>query len=74
MGRYPDTTLADAEEKVRATHKSIAKGVDPSTERQDEKAQRQPTKQTLFSDGLKSGGRIGMKTKVYVVLSTLNVY
>ena len=38
MGRYPDTSLAKAEEKVREAHKLLADGVNPSLHRKAEKS------------------------------------
>ena len=48
MGRYPDISLADAEEKVRESHKSIAKGIDPSDNRKEIKAENQANKTNTF--------------------------
>ena len=36
MGRYPDVSLADAEEKVRAAHKSITQSINPSELRKED--------------------------------------
>lgn len=48
MGRYPDISLVDAEGKVRAAHKLIAEGDDPSEKRQSEKAERTANKTNTF--------------------------
>jgi len=48
MGRYPDVTLAHAEERVRAAHQSIAEGINPSEKRQTEKAERTANKTNTF--------------------------
>ena len=40
MGRYPDVSLADAEEKVRAAHKSITQSINPSEQRKEGKAEK----------------------------------
>jgi len=48
MGRYPDVSLVDAEERVREAHKSIAQGTDPSEKRRDEKAKRVANKANTF--------------------------
>lgn len=48
MGRYPDVSLAEAEEKVRSAHKSIAQGIDPSEKRKGDKAEKQANKTNTF--------------------------
>jgi integrase len=48
MGRYPDVSLADAEERVREAHKSIAQGADPSEKRKDVKAAKAANKTNTF--------------------------
>ncbi len=48
MGRHPDVSLADAEQKVREAHKSIADGVDPSDKRKDTKAEKEANKANTF--------------------------
>ncbi|MDE0926626.1 MAG: tyrosine-type recombinase/integrase [Methylophilaceae bacterium] len=48
MGRYPDVSLAGAEEKVRDAHKSIAEGIDPSDKRKDIKAEKEANTKNTF--------------------------
>jgi integrase len=48
MGRYPDVSLAGAEEKVRGAHKSIAEGVNPSDKRKDTKAEKEANTKNTF--------------------------
>ena len=48
MGRYPDISLAGAEEKVRDAHKSIANGINPSDKRKDTKADKEANKKNTF--------------------------
>ena len=48
MGRYPDVSLADAEERVRTAHQSIVLGTDPSEKRKDEKAEKIANKTNTF--------------------------
>ena len=48
MGRYPDVSLAGAEERVREAHKSIAQGTDPSEKRKDKKAEKVANKTNTF--------------------------
>lgn len=49
MGRYPDVSLANAEERVRASHKSISEGKDPSEKRKDAKAKKLASQANIFS-------------------------
>ena len=48
MGRYPDVSLADAEEKVRAAHKSITQSINPSEKRKEDKAEKLANKTNTF--------------------------
>lgn len=47
-GRYPDISFADAEDRVRKAHKSIAIGTDPSEKRKDEKAEKLANQTNTF--------------------------
>lgn len=48
MGRYPDVSVAVAEERVRMAHTSIAKGNDPSENRKKDKADKVANKTNTF--------------------------
>ena len=48
MGRYPDVSLAEAEEKVRAAHKLITQSINPSENRKDDKAEKLANKTNTF--------------------------
>src|SRR5579863_10240964 len=49
LGQYPDITLKEAREQHQEARKLVAKGIDPSAQKQAEKAAQRAAKDTSFN-------------------------